>query len=142
MHKPQDDEEVKLSERYFYLEKIRNSFWNIWHKQYLKDLFERHVRQKKSQKELVVPKIGDIVLIEEEKLPRKQWRMAKVLDIEIKRGSVRQCTVQVLSPKGNLITKLKRSPHQLVPLEVDSREEKFDADQLISFEGDPRQAIP
>ena len=84
---------------------------------------------KKSQKEPVVPKIGDIVLIEEEKIPRKQWRMAKILDIEIKRGSVRQCTVQVLSPKGNLITKLKRSPHQLVPLEVDSREEKKLASQ-------------
>ena len=142
LHKPEDDEEIKLSERYFYLEKIRNSFWNIWHKQYLRDLFERHVRQKKSQKEPVVPKIGDIVLIDEEKLPRKQWRMAKVIDIDIKRGSVRQCTVQVLSPKGNLITKLKRSPHQLIPLEVNSREEKFDADKLIPFEGDPRQAIP
>ena len=61
LHKPQDEEEMKVSERYFFMEKIRNSFWNLWKNQYLQDLFERHVRQKSAQKELVVPKIGDVV---------------------------------------------------------------------------------
>ena len=49
LHKPRDEEETKLSERYFYMEKIRNSFWDIWSKQYLADLFERHARQKTAQ---------------------------------------------------------------------------------------------
>ena len=141
LFKPKDLEEVKISESYLVMEKIRNSFWHLWQKQYLKDLFERHARQKKAQNVLIVPKLGDIVLLDEEKLPRKQWRMGKIIDIDIKRGSVRQCTVQVLSPGGNLITKLNRTPDKLVPLEVNSREETFDPTALIPLEGDPRVPV-
>ena len=141
LHKPQDEIEMKLSESYFFMERIRNSFWYIWQKQYLKDLFERHVRQKKACGELVAPQVGDVVLLSEEKLPRREWRMAKVVGIEEKRGAIRQCVIQLLSPGGGLLTKLKRSPDKLVPLEVNSREEKFDADALIPFEGDPREPI-
>ena len=104
------------------MEKVRNSFWYIWQKQYLKDLFERHVRQKKASGELVVPKIRDVVLLSEEKLPRREWRMAKVVDVEEKRGAIRQCVIQLLSPGGGVLTKLKRSPDKLVPLEINSRE--------------------
>ena len=141
LHKPKDEVEVKLSESYFFMEKVRNSFWYIWQKQYLKDLFERHVRQKKASGKLVVPKIGDVVLLSEEKLPRREWRMAKVVDVEEKRGAIRQCVIQLLSPGGGVLTKLKRSPDKLVPLEINSREEKFNADALIPFEGDPREPI-
>ena len=141
LHKPQDAEEVKLSQSYFFMEKVRNSFWYTWQKQYLKDLFERHVRQKLANKELIVPKLGDVVLLSEEKLPRRQWRMGKVVAINEKRGAVRQCTVQLLSPGGGLLTKLNRSPDKLVPLEVSSREEKFDPQALIPFEGDPRKPV-
>ena len=141
LHKPQDAEEVKLSQSYFFMEKVRNSFWYTWQKQYLKDLFERHVRQKVANKELIVPRLGDVVLLSEDKLPRREWRMGKVVAIDKKRGAVRQCTVQLLSPGGGLLTKLNRSPDKLVPLEVNSREEKFDHEALIPFEGDPRKPV-
>ena len=67
--------------------------------------------------------------------------MAKVVDVEEKRGAIRQCVIQLLSPGGGVLTKLKRSPDKLVPLEINSREEKFNADALIPFEGDPREPI-
>lgn len=140
--KPQDPSEVKISQSYHEGERIRNLFWKIWQKEYLKDLFERHVRQKKACNELVVPKVGEVVLINPgNKQPRRQWKMGKVVQILEKRGSVRECTVQTLSPGGNLITKLNRSPNQLIPLEVDSSKEIFDIDSLINLEGDPRDGI-
>ena len=141
LHKPQDEEEMKVSERYFFMEKIRNSFWNLWKNQYLQDLFERHVRQKSAQKELVVPKIGDVVLINEDNTPRRKWKMGKVVDIDVKRGSVRKCTVQCLSAEGNVLNKLFRSPEKLVPLEINSREDIVDVKDLIPLEGDPRVPI-
>ena len=139
--KAQDEEEEKLIEKYVEQEKRKNSFWNIWHKEYLTDLFERHVRQKKAQKALLVPKLGEVVLVYEgEKVPRRSWRMGRIVDMDKeKRGAIRQCTVQMLSPSGKFITKLKRPPQQLVPLEVDSSLEKgVDLDSLVSLEGDPR----
>ena len=103
-------------------------------------MYERHVRSKRVQKELVVPKIGDVVLIDGEKLPRRQWRMGRVTDIRVGRGNeVRECTVQTLSPKGACLSKILRSPDKLVPLEVDSREVSLD--QITPLEGDPRKNL-
>ena len=136
----EDEEEEKLGERYLYREKMKNSFWNYWYQCYIKNLFERHINQKKGQKEQLVPKIGEVVLVfGGERVPRRTWRMGKVVEIgEVKRGTIRQVTVQMLSPTGKILTKLNRPPEQLVPLEVDSSYEKLDPDLLASLEGDPR----
>ena len=75
-----------------------------------------------------------------EKVPHRSWRLGKIVEIgEVKRGSIRQVTVQMLSPTGKTLSKLKRPPEQLIPLEVDS--EKFDSNELVSLEGDPRAVI-
>ena len=136
-----EEEEEKIGEKYFYQEKLKNAFWNQWYQCHLKDLFERHVRQKKAQKSLLVPKLGEVVLVfEGDKVPRRSWRMGKIVEIgEVKRGSVRQCTVQMLSPSGKILSKLKRPPEQLVPLEIDSSNEIFGVDSLVNLEGDPRE---
>ena len=74
-----------------------------------------------------------------EKVPRRAWRLGKIVKIaDEKRGSIRQVTVQMLSPTGKTLTKINRPPEQLVPLEVDSREENFDVSALVDLEGDPR----
>ena len=140
LNKPQDIDEEKLGERYFRQEKIKNSFWYSFNDIYIKSLFERHVRQKKAQNELVVPKLGEVVLVYGgEKMPRRLWRMGKVVELGgVKRGSIRQVTVQMLSPTGKTLSKINRPPEQLVPLEVDSSNETYDVDALVRLEGDPR----
>lgn len=132
LRKPEDKVETKISESYKALEKIKNTFWAIWSKQYLSDLFERHVRQKKANKQLVVPKIGEVCLLMEDKIPRRDWRLGRVVDIREVRGSVREVTVQTLSPAKGLITKLKRSPDKLVPLNVASK--IFSPEKLVPLE--------
>ena len=67
--------------------------------------------------------------------------MEKVVDIDVKRGSVRKCTVQCLSAEGNVLNKLFRSPEKLVPLEINSRENIVDVKDLVLLEGDPRTPI-
>ena len=144
LQKPQDLEEEKVGEKYLRQEKLKNSFWNMWYQVYIKSLFERHVHQKKAQKELVVPKLGEVVLVfGGEKIPRRTWRMGKVVGVgDEKRGAVRQVTVQLLSPTGKTLTKLNRPPEQLVPLEIDSSSEIFEAEALVNLEGDPRITLP
>ena len=158
MFKPKDESETKISESYIKLEKIKNSFWRIWEKQYLKSLFERHVRNKKSNKELVVPHLGEVCLISEEKIPRRDWRMGRIVEINVKRGCVRQVTVQTLSPEGKFITKLRRTPEllvpigvenelskmsaeKLVPLEIENKLIEVDCEKLVPLEGDPRENV-
>ena len=87
--KQKDKIETKLSETFMLSEKLKNRFWRVWNRQYLTDLFERHVREKKANKELVVPKLGEVCLISEDKLPRREWRLGRVVKINEKRGSVR-----------------------------------------------------
>ena len=158
LFKPQCESETKISESYKKLEKVKDAFWRIWEKQYLQSLFERHVRAKKANKELIVPQLGEVCLISEEKLPRREWRMGRVVEIDIKRGAVRQVTVQTLSPGGKFITKLRRTPEKLVPigvqselsrkspetlipLEVESELVDVDCEKLIPLEGDPRENV-
>ena len=133
-------EDEKLGEKYLRQERNKNAFWHCWYELFIKDLFARHVNQKKAQKDLVVPKLGEVVLVfGGEKTPRRSWRMGKIVKIaDKKRGAVRQVTVQMLSPSGKTLSKINRPPEQLVPLEVDSSEECVDVDALGSFEGDPR----
>ena len=117
LRKMKDPKETKLGEQYYLSERLKNTFWRLWNKQYLTELFERHVRNKKAQKAQVVPKLGEVVLMVEEKIPRRSWRLAKVVGIrEGRNQEIRQVTVQTLSPKKNLITKLNRTPEKLVPV--------------------------
>ena len=102
--------------------------------------------------------MGEVCLISEDKLPRREWRMGRVVEIDIKRGAVRQVTVQTLSPGGKFITKLRRtpeklvpigvqselsrqSPEKLIPLEVESELVDIDCEKLIPLEGDPHENV-
>ena len=131
--KQKDKTETKLSDSFHLSEKLKNKFWRIFYKQYLSDLFERHTREKKSNKQLVVPEVGEVCLISEDKLPRRQWRLGRVVSINEKRGVVREVVVQTLSESKSLITKLKRSPNDLVPIGVKS-EIRISPEKVIPME--------
>ena len=131
--KQKDKTETKLSDSFHLSEKLKNKFWRIFYKQYLSDLFERHTREKKSNKQLVVPEVGEVCLIAEDKLPRRQWRLGRVVSINEKRGVVREVVVQTLSAAKNAITKLKRSPNHLVPIGVKS-EVRLSSEKVIPME--------
>ena len=145
LYRPKDNVETKITESFKALERLKDRFWKVWNEHYLTELFERHSREKKAQKLHVVPKEGEIVLISEEKLPRRQWRMGRVVEVVEKRGKIRQVLVQTLSPGCKLITKLNRTPGKLVPIgvssEVYSINEKHLAPLEISADISDKQAL-
>ena len=110
--------EPRLSQLHFQLDELRNQFWRAWHRFYLDELNERHIRDQKANKELIVPKLGEVCLIKDGLQPRRSWRLCRIVEIRESRGTVRECTVQLLSPGKTQLTKVKRPPQQLIPLEL------------------------
>ena len=136
--KPKDNNELELSERYKFIERLKDSFWNLWNRQYLTELYERHVKQGKTPVNMRIPKLGQVVLIKDEKLPRRNWKLGRIMDVKVSNrdGKIREVTVQCLSKKAQNAeinsgplpsTFLKKSPCHLVPLEVEP--EYFSTDQ-------------
>ena len=148
--KPSDENELTLSERYKFIEKLKDSFWNLWNKQYLTELYERHTKQGKTPVNMRIPKLGQVVLIKDEKLPRRQWKLGRIMSLKIsdRDGKIREVTVQCLSKRAQNAeithgplpsTFLKRSPCHLVPLEVEP--EYYSTDPMINS-SIPEQKTP
>ena len=116
----QDDITKKYGEKFAELETIKNSFWDQWSKQYITELFERHIKGSQTRPNLLVPKIGDICLLKKENLPRRKWPLCKILGF--KQGKydrhIRECRIQTVTPRLKP-TILRRPLHFLVPLEVE-----------------------
>ena len=135
LHRPEDKIETKITESFKIMNRLKDRFWTVWNRQYLTDLYERHSRDVKARGGgFIVPKIGEIVLINGDKQPRRNWQLGRVVEIVEKRGSIREVVVQTLSPGKNVITKLKRSPDKLVPIGVSSDIERLNENKLIPLE--------
>lgn len=132
-----NSEELKLSEKYKFLEKVKDSFWHLWSTEYLTSLYEHHSTQGRTKNNPKIPKIGDIVLIRNEKQPRRNWKLARILEVKVSQrdNKIRECKVQTLSKKGRKNidnfskTILRRSPNFLVPLEIEP--EYYSSDPIV-----------
>ena len=130
----QKPEEGKLCEQYYISEKLKDKFWRVWNHHYLTELFERHTRNKKAQKAQVVPQIGEVVIISQENIARRNWPLGRVVSIKQgRRGEVRQVTVQTMSPSQKFVTKLNRAPEKLVPI-LKKEEKTYSPQKLIPLE--------
>ena len=138
--KPSDSNELTLIERYKFIERLKDSFWNLWNRQYLTELYERHTKQGKTPINMRVPKLGQIVLIKDEKLPRRCWKLGRIMDVKISQrdGKIREVTVQCLAKRAHNSeilngpfpsTFLNKSPCHLVPLEVEP--EYYSTDPMV-----------
>ena len=104
-------DEVSPTKRGEHLNVILNHWWKRWQQDYLCELREYH--RTKRQTSNVVPSVGDIVLIETEKLKRSDWRIGRVTDvIKGRDGKVRTAEV-ITKDKG---TKLRRPVSRLYPI--------------------------
>lgn len=71
---------------------LANEFWSRWRKEYLQTLQQRQ-RWTKPRRNL---RVGDIVLLAEENLPRNKWRLARINDVyPDKDGLVRKAQLVV-----------------------------------------------
>ena len=106
-------------ERLKFLNKLLQSFWNRFSKEYLGDLGERGFGKGNKGEVVRAPKEGEIVLLKGENLPRSRWKIALVTDAKpnVRDGKVRTVVVRTIGSDGKTPTEYRRSPSFLVPLE-------------------------
>ena len=104
------------------IQTILSHFWDRWRHEYLNQLRESHKCHRKSQSSSLHAKVGDIVIIHEELIPRHLWRLGLVTKlIESHDGLVRGAEVLV----GETGSKIRRPVSRLFPIEC-AHDEKHD----------------
>ena len=115
----------ELQKRAQHLEMVLNHFWNRWRKEYLTELREHHRRTRRSGKAV---QVGDIVCVYEDKIPRQQWKLARIVNLFTGRDAeVRAAALRVCDKSGKVI-EMRRPLQKLFPLEVENcneNDEKF-----------------
>ncbi|RCN35100.1 hypothetical protein ANCCAN_19047 [Ancylostoma caninum] len=97
---------------------ITEKFWKIWQDQYLRSLREKHTLQTgKKRGGILIPKTGQIVLIQDEVQPRHSWKMGIINTLVSNiHGTIREAIVRF--PSGRLI---RRPINLLIPLELEDQ---------------------
>ncbi|KAK6735924.1 hypothetical protein RB195_018905 [Necator americanus] len=98
-------------------ENIATKFWEKWNTEYLTILRDSH-RCQLNQKRHVskIPQVGEIVLVEQELLPRAQWVYGKIEDlVRSADGMIR--SAKILMPSRKI---LQRPVNKIYPLEIRS----------------------
>ncbi len=98
----------------FYLSK----FWNLWRDNYLLNLRERHASDrfpKIKSETFRAPRVGEIVLVKENNLPRGLWKLGRVFNLHESRDSlIRSAEVKIVGSRNSLT----RPVSHLFPLEI------------------------
>ena len=115
-----DETSTSLTNRVRYLRSLIEQFERRWKHEYLTELREyQRNHNRLPAKQL---KIGDVVLISDDKLPRNRWRMGKVEAlIPSKDGYVRAVKLRVYS-EGRTVSFLNRPVNKLCYFEVSSND--------------------
>ena len=113
-----------------YLETVLTHFWKRWRDDYLTQLREHH---RPSKKEGPTVRVGDVVSVKEDKIPRHNWSMARVQRLVTGRdGKVRAAVIKVHDKRGNL-TQMYRPLQKLFPFELENSKEEEEAEVPITF---------
>uniref|UniRef100_A0AC35ET50 Integrase catalytic domain-containing protein n=1 Tax=Panagrolaimus sp. PS1159 TaxID=55785 RepID=A0AC35ET50_9BILA len=111
---PQEDFKTKLLKTLKTTTTCIDRTWKRWNKEYLTKLRETSQNLHKQKGLDLIPEVGEVVLIDDDEVPRGSWRLGKVVQVnESRDGKVRAVVVQ--TSNGNL---LNRSPAHLYPLEA------------------------
>ena len=108
-----------LSKRMRHLNNLLNHFWKRWRNEYLLELRNSYRQGRGEIAKNSTVKVGDIVLVHDESLPRGFWKMAKVKElITGLDGRVRAAVVQQYAKNCRTPALLRRPLQLLYPLEV------------------------
>jgi hypothetical protein len=112
--------ERECTARFRYLSNRLEHFWNRWRKEYLIGLREAH--RNKGDGSAIAPKVGDVVIVQDDDRKRGEWKMAVVVELVKGRDCVvRGAKVKVVS-SGRPVY-LSRPVQKLYPLEIKSQRE-------------------
>ncbi|WKY07583.1 hypothetical protein Q1695_007220 [Nippostrongylus brasiliensis] len=90
-------------------------FWRIWREQYLTSLREKQkTRLTDRRQSKTIPKVGDIVLVNDPILPRNDWKMARIT--EVKKGT--NDDIREVGLVTSTRRKIRRPVNLITPLEI------------------------
>ncbi len=113
-----DETPASLKNRVNYLNTLLTHYENRWKKEYLTELREFQRNNNRIPDKQV--RVGDVVLISDENLPRTQWRLGKVEELRTSSdGFVRGCKLRVHN-EGRRVSYLNRPVNKLCYFEVSS----------------------
>ena len=96
------------------IQHLLGSFWDVWRKSYLVGLQEHHRVLKQRNVSNVLPRVGEVVLIADDHLPRSQWRIGRVVELIYSDDNLCR-SVKLLIPGGRY---MNRPIKLLYPLEI------------------------
>ena len=103
---------VELPRKHRHLEIVINEFWDVWRRDYLLELWQR-IKKSKG----VFPKLNDIVIIDDKKLPQQLWKLGQIVELYKSNDSkVRGAKIKF----GKTGTLIDRPLNKLYPHEVNS----------------------
>ena len=109
---------IDITRRYRYLKTLLHHYWNRFHTEYLHELREKHLADNKRKKHKdVVLHTGDLVLIQDDKQKRQQWKKGVVQSIIYGDDNKIRGAVLKTITNGNP-SFLKRPVQRLVPFEI------------------------
>ena len=119
---PQEEEDTPelLNKRMKYLITLQNKFCQKWQSEYLSELREQHKERNNKGSKSMNREIqeGELVTIQEDSLPKGQWRMGLVEQLlRSQDGVIRGAEVKVVTRNGKT-SHLRRPVTKLCPLEV------------------------
>ena len=111
------------------IQHLANEFWDRWRKEFLQSLQTRE-KWLRPQKNL---KVGDIVIVKNDELPRNRWQLACVREVySDEDGLVRKVKIEVgdrsrdnNGKRVHAVTVLERPVHQLVLLVAQDEDRGF-----------------
>ena len=113
-----------LTKRSRYLDTLLDRFFSQWKKEYLPSLREKF--QPRNKPLIRVPRVGDIVNIHKDKVPRQRWTIGKITRLlPGKDGIVRAVEVLTLDKSRKQMI-MKRPIQHLYPLEVQAERTKLE----------------
>ncbi|KIH64373.1 integrase core domain protein [Ancylostoma duodenale] len=114
----------RLADWYQQTVSVLNRFWNIWYKDYLSAIADRHqkrIRQGRSTP--VTPQVSDIVLVADKNVPRGQWPLGVITALRCDSKKIpRSATVRMSNGR-----ELSRSLNHLYPLEITAFEDQTES---------------
>lgn len=133
---PQDTiaETTNCITRWKLVEKIKQDFWRRWHSEYLNQFQHR----RKWSDEQPNMKIGDLVLIKEDKIPPLKWLTGRVM--EVHPGIDQKVRVVSLRGPGGIL--IKRPIHKLSRLPIEHENETNQTNTHSPVEQPQQPTIP
>ncbi|MFH4979745.1 hypothetical protein AB6A40_006454 [Gnathostoma spinigerum] len=112
---------ICILEKWRHTQRCLDKFWTIWHSEHFHSLREQQQRQlhngPRSQLKRI-PRLHEVVLLQEDKMHRATWKLAQIIDISPSSdGAI--CTAGVRTANGRTFL---RSISPLYSLEIEGRE--------------------